>query len=314
MTESNLRRIAREAALKKLNELAAAAGLDRVKTRAGGDEVVSFYENLCNHSTHAERAALEVARSQWIENGGIELPEGCLPKDEGEAENEDGGTETPFPGGEMPVDGHRRLHHNGGKKDFRLRARAFLLTFNSLAFAADPSSVWVSFVQWSKERQKKYGATYWSATMEESLESEAEGRVHLHVYFSWHAAGSSGVDHSTTDGFVFMQVRPRVDVNTEARSAWQWLKATQRGHFYVVVNKVGSLYCDSNYLPWTGRWVPDAHWCAALWRQHKLSHEEYLKLSVKLREGHLRRKADVEAVVAAEADLEYHQEQEQARR
>ena len=69
------------------------------------------------------------------------------------------------------------------------------------------------------------------------MHAEESGRVHLHGYLSWHKAGTNGIDHSTTNGFVFEGVRPRIDTNSEARSAWQWLRATQHGHFYVQILK-----------------------------------------------------------------------------
>jgi hypothetical protein len=99
---------------------------------------------------------------------------------------------------------------------------------------------------------------------------------------------------------MFWGVVPRVDKNTENRGPHFWLKATHHGHFYVWVEKVGTLRSASNYPPFTGVWVPDAHWVVALWRQHKLGHDDYMKLSVKLRDGHDRRRACMEAVVASE--------------
>ena len=135
--------------------------------------------------------------------------------------------------------------------------------------------------------------------MEESLQAQ-ERRIHLHCYFSWHGSGATGVDHTTTDAWMFKDIRPRVDANTEARSPWQWLKATQHGHFYVSLNKLGTKHSASNYLPWTGLWVPDAQWVVSLWRHHKLDHDGFLELSLKLRDGHDRRKAVCESVRAGE--------------
>ena len=72
---------------------------------------------------------------------------------------------------------------------------------------------------------------YYSACMEVSEHSSEGDRVHLHLYLSWHKAGAHGIDHQTTNEWVFNGVRPRVDSNTEARSPWQWLRATHHGHW-----------------------------------------------------------------------------------
>ena len=55
-------------------------------------------------------------------------------------------------------------------------------------------------------------------------------------------------------------------------------------------------------------------WVVSLWRQHKLSHKAFLELSVKLRDGHDRRKAAVEAVMAAETKIACIEEQKEARK
>ena len=109
---------------------------------------------------------------------------------------------------------------------------------------------------------------------------------------------------------MFEQVRPRVDVNSERRGPRYWLKATQRGHFYVSVQKLGTLYTATNYAPWTGLWH---HWIKSLWKLHKLSHPQYLELCVKFRDGYDRKKQCVEALVAAELSQEYEEEKKKAR-
>ena len=62
-----------------------------------------------------------------------------------------------------------------------------------------------------------------------------------------------------------------------------------------------------------GRRLGDVAWATSLWRQHKLGHQAYLRISIKCRENHDRRKAIVEAVVAAEAAEAYVEEQKAAR-
>ena len=77
--------------------------------------------------------------------------------------------------------------------------------------------------------------------------------------------------------------------------------------------KEGTLWSSSNYWAWVDGWVPEVTWATTLWKQHKLSHQAYLRISVKIRENHDRRKAMVEAVVAAEAAEAYVEEQAKAR-
>ena len=122
------------------------------------------------------------------------------------------------------------------------------------------------------------------------------------------------MDHATTDAWTFRRTRPRVDANTEARSPWQWLKAAQHGHFYVSVMKLGTLFADTNYPPWGGLWAPDAAWVTSLWRLHKLDHDQFLALSAKLREGHDKRKACAESVIADERSAACVAERAKARR
>ena len=77
--------------------------------------------------------------------------------------------------------------------------------------------------------------------------------------------------------------------------------------------KEGTLFSSSNYWAWRGVWVPEVAWAVKLWKQHKLSHQAFLSLSLKFREGHAKRKADVEAIIAGEATESFEREQQEAR-
>ena len=198
------------------------------------------------------------------------------------------------------------------RQAFRLKSKAFLLTFNSADFDSG-RALWDSFLVWISERVQQTGAAQWSAALERSLHSSKGDRVHLHVYFSWLGPSARGVDCRGTDSWMFRGVRPRVDVNTEARGPSLWLKAVQRGHFYCSVRKEGALFTGTNYPAWAGGWVPDAAWVVGLYRQHKLGHARYLQLSALLRDGHERRKASVEAARATEAEHAFEQERAWAR-
>ena len=306
MTRQRELRSGREAAARALNTVAGILGVHQSSCRPPASEVQLLWERVCKVATPDHHDALETARTGWLENnGGGVLAESLL---HGEAADDTSDL----------LDSHRTLQATtkGKKKkqkaDFRLRSKAFMLTFNSLTFQAS-LAFWEDLLAWVRDRAATHGATEWSAALERSTQSSEAGRVHIHVYFSWLQPNSAGVDHKTTDEWVFRGARPRVDVNYEKRGH-QWRKAAQRGHFYCSAHKEGALYSTSNYQPWEA-WTPEVAWVTSLYRQHKLGHDRFLLLSARLRDGgHDRRKAAVEASLASEAAAAFKEEQAEARR
>ena len=296
MSDKTARRLQREQAVKGFNALASEFEEDTLKVRAAGEEVTELYGRLGALMPDERRGELEQLQQQWQDNGGL----GNFPAFAAESSPQSG-----------PVPSHAHIAAVAGKA-FRLHSKAFMLTFNSLVFQ-ESEEFWNSFQKWVETKAHEFQATYWSATVEESEHSEDQGRVHCHCYLSWHGPGAKGVDHRTTDAFVFDSVRPRVDCNSEHRGPYYWLKATQHGHFYTSVFKMGTYYAATNYAPWTGIWVPEEHWIKSLWKQHKLSHEMYIALSIRFRDGHDRRRACVEAVISGELSQSYVQEKAAAR-
>ena len=63
--------------------------------------------------------------------------------------------------------------------------------------------------------------------------------------------------------------------------------------------KEGGLHWKTTVEPWVA-YTPEAWWVTRLWKAHKVEHCGYLSLSSRLRDGHARRKADVEAVLSLE--------------
>ena len=309
MTRQDELRLGREAAIRSLNAVARDLDLNTLPCRPSPDAVTQMWGRLCKAAVPENYEALEAARTGWLQNnGGGSLPTDLL---HGEAFDD-------VDHGSGVLEGHRTLAAalpvpKGKKAGFRLRSKAFMLTFNSIAFK-EGKELWDEFLGWIHTRVTAHGATEWSAAAERSTHSSDEGRVHLHVYFSWIAHKGAGVDHSTTDEWVFRGTRPRVDVNSDNRGLYQWRKAAQRGHFYLSAHKEGALYSTSNYSPWESSWVPETHWVTALYRQHKLGHDAYLLLSARLREGHDRRRAAVEAVRATEASAAFVVERAWARK
>ena len=305
-TTKDQKRQLRDAALRSMNELAGNMQEQRIALRTDNATVESLYKRLCKseNATVEHLEQLRIARAQLLENGfSGSLPENLLVKadlafvDDGEYEEPE--TDLVMAHG-PPASGAA----------FRLRAKAFMLTFNALSMIASPET-WAALQSWTEERAKTHKATFWSCTVEESTNSQEQGRVHAHVYFSWH--GKSGIDHSTTNAWMFQNIRPRVDINRESRGPTHWLKATRHGHFYVNVEKLGTLFSNTNYPPWEGRWEPEAQWVTKLWRAHKLDHKGYLELSTRLRDGHDKRVAVVAAVVASEKAQAYASERKAAR-
>ena len=286
-------RAERESAIKELNILAEDVGLSSIAIRSVPAAVSKLYKEVCGKIAAESVGHLLAMRGKYVDHGGggdlpIELAEKALMSPQMQADT-DG-----------IVSAHKKLVQ-GSSTPFRLHSKAFMLTFNSLSFEGTQES-WDKFVSWVQDRAKTVSATAWSCTMEESLGSEDKGREHFHCYFCWHGPGG-GIDHRTTDSWVYEGVRPRVDANSEKRGPHEWLKATQHGHFYVSVLKKGTIFTATNYSPWESDWVPEAWWVVNLWREHKLEHDQYMDLSVRLRDGHDRRKANCEVIQAAEIAL-----------
>ena len=100
-----------------------------------------------------------------------------------------------------------------------MKTKAFMLTFNSKTFGEVTSDkLFEEFCAWVIDQAEKHGATSWSAT------AEMASSTHLHAYFSWQGPGQKGIDHSTTTPWRFREIKHRVDVNSETRGLWHWLR------------------------------------------------------------------------------------------
>ena len=294
----------RSQVVKLFNELAAELNVDMLSCRPSASEMTACWSNLCGAAEPHHAQLLQDARTAWREHhGGGDLPDDLLPDSAGRSGAADDASGL--------LENHRIVREattaSRSKKPFHLKSKAFLLTFNSAKFS-DGKALWDEFLIWITNQAQQYGATQWSAAMEHSLHATQPGTVHLHAYFSWVGAGVKGVDCRGTGPWAFRQVKPRIDCNSEQRGPSFWLKAVQRGHFYCSAHKKGAVYTATNYPPWNGIWAPDAAWVVALYRQHKLDHDAYLRLSTLLRDGHERRKASVEAAKSSETAVVFEEE------
>ena len=129
------------------------------------------------------------------------------------------------------------------KKGFRIRGRSFLFTYNwdyfgtnlpdGTAALEDAATLWALWLTWKTKRRRKLGIKKHSSTLEESLESKLEGRVHFHYKVDL----LEPIDHTTLDAFLFHGVRP------DARATWtqneagkaargsSYAESVNRGHF-----------------------------------------------------------------------------------
>ena len=236
------------------------------------------------------RGALRSAVQAWVSNGG-KLPAGIRLTDANDVQVVSDDAETaPL------VGGHKVLITT-----FELKSQAFMLTYNSRHFTPDK---WLAFRDHMKELHTRRGSKAWSACMETSPHTahssgeEVQPRYHTHGYLLW--TDGIGYRSDTLNDLTFEGVRPRVDKCVQGSNTKAPRRAALHGLWYVYVKKAGTLYSDSNWIPWTADYSPSSWWLVSLWEQHKLSHAQYLDLSVQFRTGHASRRKEVLQVIADE--------------
>ena len=91
---------------------------------------------------------------------------------------------------------------------FRLEWKAFMLTFNGLAFN---EATWPEFRDLAKSKSKDLGACRWAACIEKTEDAAAAcasaglDRHHLHAYFWW--TDGVGLRRRNADDLVFLEAR-----------------------------------------------------------------------------------------------------------
>ena len=210
--------------------------------------------------------------------------------------------------------------HKQPPEGFRLRGKSFLLTYNWDYFnkpfpngappPSTPAELWGMWRSWKHERARLLGVRQSTSTLEASLRSDIEGRVHLH----WKVNLEGALNQTTTDGLDFLGVRPDAratavpsdSIRKKARGA-NFLEASNRAHFYVWAPKEGTLHGDTDYVPFQdyrvlGKWLDD------LWTDGKLSNKTYEALSLQVRVGHAGRMRDLQAVATWEKERKVDQQ------
>ena len=176
--------------------------------------------------------------------------------------------------------------------EFRLRSTSCLFTWNNTGFANwNLESLWATFLLFLRGL---HFVIEWTATMERSLQSKEQGRVHLHAFVEFKKAP----DWTSLEAMRFLAGLPNASPTRARGDNIRVVK--DQGHFYAWAWKEGTLYvATSGYEPWKdyavkGLWIDD------LWTQHKLSHDVYLEYAAQVRVGYVNRAKQVEAVRARE--------------
>ena len=182
----------------------------------------------------------------------------------------------------------------------RLQYEAVLLTYQSWSTdAALPA--WERFCLFVNANLSPWSVKHWTATME----TNASGSHHLHLMLQFHKA-----QDCLTSRFIFESTRPNAsshDYLGEGVCKKKLQQSIDRGMFYVWANKVGTVRVAANYEPcWTEAtrtYQVLGKWPEALWKQRKVTSEQYEKYLYLSRDGVLARKRNLDAVREQEASL-----------
>jgi hypothetical protein len=178
-------------------------------------------------------------------------------------------------------------------KEWKFQAAQFTYNKTTGDWASHDASVLKAlfdrFVQFVLQVGSTLMAKGLSATMEES--GELGEHVHLHWFFhSEQAFHKEGPD--ALSNFVFEGVHPHVAPNRASGKAFAG--AVKFGHFYVVVDKLGSLHSWTNHAPFK-RYGVEGWWLDNLLKAGKLSRNVYLSWAARVNVGFMKRLTDVRA-------------------
>ena len=167
-----------------------------------------------------------------------------------------------------------------------------MLTYNSRRFTV---ATWSGFKDWVQEVARRYGARAWAACLERSesaAQSSGDAAVfHTHAYIMWTDAVGVYL-RSAQEKLKYDGVKPRIDRCMAAANGKSERAAALHGLWYVTVAKKGTIETATSFEPWRD-YVPMAKWLSSLWEAHKLSHDDYQRMSAQFRTGHSKRKKDI---------------------
>ena len=298
VVRANARKKCRRNTLNKLNVLGEEAGVQAISFDAASDKKVSSFIRQLGRRCGSDCGKLRRVRAlllEWQANGGAligtvlpELP--GAPEDEPDHDGHEDGVVSLEP---PVVDRHALL-----TAGYRLQTKAFMLTYNSKDFNLN---TWTRFRSFIKASVKRFGATEWSACLEETLGAKPSLATprdvyHFHAYLLWKTG--EGIRLHNTDPFAFEAVRPRID-SCYVTNPKVFLAAAHHGLWYVSVMKLGTVKTASNVEPWRN-YSPRPEWLVGLWTGGKLTHEQFETLSARFRRGHDARMRDLAAVRRSE--------------
>ena len=145
----------------------------------------------------------------------------------------------------------------------------------------------------------RIGFIHISAAMEMSLESEANGRIHLQLYAS-HPTMRARL-HQKIHLFKFEDVAvSHVAATMQLLGNRIRTDACSRAHYYLQMRKKGTVLQKSNYLK-NRNFAIKAEWVLAQWRLRKLSHENARLELIEGRHGVHRGVSEIDRVQLAES-------------
>ena len=151
------------------------------------------------------------------------------------------------------------------------------------------TALWERFKAFGIALAADSGALGVSMTMERSKRTDKH--VHMHVYFhlktKFRRRGRDALEQ-----LAFENIRPHVTPNTASGAAYKG--AVEYGHFYVFVDKIGSVVSWADYKPWED-YAVQGWWLDNLLKAGKLSRHTYLLLAAKVTIGFQKRLADARA-------------------
>ena len=128
-----------------------------------------------------------------------------------------------------------------------------------------------------------------SATMEESTKTGEHVHMHAYIHFekAFHRQGAD-----VLACFAFEGIQPHVRPNTARGKAYDG--AMRMGHYYVVVDKIGSIFEWTNFPPFQAYGV-EPWWLDNWLKSGKFTRKTYLAVAARIGIGFQRRLADIRA-------------------
>ena len=199
------------------------------------------------------------------------------------------------------------------KSVYRIRGASTLLTYHGFT----DKEQWPLFLSFVEASLKKWDVMHWCATFERSHTQ----KLHAHLALQFHHE-----IERTTRFFAYDGRAPNAQLNDylgEGPCKRRYQLSVNRSFFYVWADKIGTER-DSNGNPcvkgdhqpnWTdarSRYQVMGKWCENLWKDRKLTHDQYEQYLFLSRDGVQNRKRNLDAVREREKQELEDEEKEKA--